>query len=160
MSRVVIHFPCYNKAVAIGSSILILHPVIGSAGGENTVSTSYTYTYSDAEYTGMNTITFRMADPEMEAGGNGTGRIVIFEGGNITGAEVTSGNLGEGDGTLMIDQADGTVSLDTRGVLPGETITVKVTRTLGSQVHRVTVSVTAEENGDPGEAEGGIRAPG
>ena len=112
------------------------------------MSISYTYTYSDEEYTGMSAITFQVAEPKIEANEDGTKGIVIFEGGNITGAEVTGGSLGEGEGRLMIDRDEGTVSLDTQDVLPGETVTVLVTLTMSGREHRVTVSVTAEENRD------------
>lgn len=114
------------------------------------MSIHYTYTYLGVDYTGMDAITFRVIKPGIDPGEDGDKRLIIFEGGQISGAKVTSGNLA--DKKLLIDKTGGTVSLDVREIPPGTSVTVEVTLTMNDRDHVVTVTVTAEEqDGEPGE---------
>lgn len=111
------------------------------------MSINYTYTYLGVDYTGMDAITFRVVKPEISPDEDGAKRLMVFEGGQISGATVTSGNLAEE--TLLIDETGGTVSLDIREIPPGTSVTVDVTLTMNDLDHVVTVTITAEEqNGE------------
>ena len=107
------------------------------------MSIHYTYTYLGVDYTGMDAITFRVARPEIGPDGDGTKRLTVFEGGHISGAAVTSGDLAEEK--LLIDETGGTVSLDVREIPPGTAVTVEVALTMNGRSHVVTVTITAEE---------------
>ena len=112
------------------------------------MSIHYTYTYLGVDYTGMDAITFRVikpgADPDRDK------RLIVFEGGPISGAKVTSGNLA--DEKLLIDKTGGTVSLDMREIPPGSSVTAEVALTMNDREHVVTVTITAEEqDGKPSE---------
>ena len=107
------------------------------------MSIDYTYTYRGVEYTGMSAITFHVIKPEVQQDEDGARRLIVFEGGQISGAAVTSGNLAEGK--LLIDETGSTVSLDMQEIPPGTTVTVEVTLTMNGQEHVVTVTIIAEE---------------
>lgn len=132
---------------------LILHLTTGGTAGGATVSLNYTYVYKDVEYTGISAVTFQIVEPEIKPEEDGTTSL-IFEGGEIAGAEVTEGDFGEGK--LSFSPGGNTVSLNIEGVPAGE-ITVEVTLTMDGRKHVVAVKVTSEgpttEPDESGEGE-------
>lgn len=144
----------YDSALLEAAEVdddLILQLTTGSAEGDAAVSINYTYTYRGVEYTGMSAITIQLTEPEIRTDEDGT-ILVVFKGGKIDSAVVTSENMDEVK--LSIDAADPSmVSLD---VPPGETVTVEAALTMDGREHVVTVTFTAEEkDGEQGEAGGG-----
>lgn len=136
-----------------GDSDLTLKLVTGGVEGDTTVSMNYTYTYKDVEYTGMSAITFQVKEPEIKTDEKDENtRLVVFAGGEITEAEVTRGELGEGG--LSFTEGSDTVSLDMTGVSPEKSVTIKVTLTMDGREHVVRVDVPAagekEETGGGG----------